>query len=76
MSFNMLARQAGSRVKAIQHFQRCPLSNHLHWLSKGRPGGPQHWAFLDGPELAAAYANSLASVGKTDTLIAYLERND
>jgi len=75
-TFNTLARQAGMRVTAIQHFQRYPLSNHLHWLSKARPGGHQHWAFLDSPELAAAYANTLASVGKTDTLIAYLERND
>jgi cyclopropane fatty-acyl-phospholipid synthase-like methyltransferase len=75
-TFNTLARSAGLRVTAIQHFQRYPLSNHLHWLSKARPGGHQHWAFLDTPELAAAYANSLASIGKTDTLIAYLERND
>lgn len=75
-TFNMLARQAGLRVKAIQHFQRYPRSNHLHWLSKARPGGHQHWAFLDSPQLASAYANTLASVGKTDTLIAYLERND
>jgi SAM-dependent methyltransferase len=72
-TLEMLARQAGLRVVAVQHYQRYPLSNHLHWLSQGRPGGHQRWAFLDTPELASAYANTLAAVGKTDTLIAYLE---
>jgi 2-polyprenyl-3-methyl-5-hydroxy-6-metoxy-1,4-benzoquinol methylase len=68
-----LAKQAGLRIVSIQQFQRYPLSNHLHWLSQGEPGGHQKWAFLDSPELKAAYANALASVAKCDTLIAHLE---
>ena len=72
----MLACQAGLRVVAVQHYQRYPLSNHLHWLSQGKPGGHQRWAFLDTPEMARAYANTLAALGKTDTLIAHLERCD
>lgn len=72
-TLEMLARQAGLRVVALQHYQRYPLSNHLHWLSQGKPGGHQRWAFLDTPELASAYANTLAALGKTDTLIAHLE---
>ena len=72
-TLEMLARQAGLRVVAVQHYQRYPLSNHLHWLSQGKPGGHQRWAFLDTPELAGAYANTLAALGKTDTLIAHLE---
>jgi 2-polyprenyl-3-methyl-5-hydroxy-6-metoxy-1,4-benzoquinol methylase len=71
-----LARQAGLRVAAVQHYQRYPLSNHLHWLSHGKPGGHQRWAFLDTPELTAAYASSLAAMGRTDTLIAHLEHFD
>jgi 2-polyprenyl-3-methyl-5-hydroxy-6-metoxy-1,4-benzoquinol methylase len=70
-----LATQAGLRVLSIQQFQRYPLSNHLHWLSRNRPGGHQHWSFLDTPELTEAYASSLAALGKCDTLIAYLENN-
>ena len=69
-----LALQAGLRVVAVQSYQRYPLSNHLHWLSRGKPGGHQSWVFLDTPELASAYANTLAALGKTDTLIAHLER--
>lgn len=70
-----LARQAGMRVVAITYYQRYPLSNHLHWLSQGGPGGHQRWGFLDTPELTAAYGNTLAAIGKTDTLIAHLEPN-
>jgi cyclopropane fatty-acyl-phospholipid synthase-like methyltransferase len=73
-TLGMLAHQAGCRVVAIQHCQRYPLSNHLHWLSQGKPGGHQRWAFLDTPELTRAYENTLAAIGKTDTLIAHLER--
>jgi SAM-dependent methyltransferase len=72
-TLELLARQAGLRMLALQHYQRYPLSNHLHWLSRGLPGGHQRWAFLDNPDLASAYANTLASLGKTDTLIAHLE---
>jgi hypothetical protein len=71
-----LAKQAGLKVMAIQHYQRYPLSNHLHWLSQGKPGGHQLWAFIDTPELMQAYSQALASIGKTDTLIAHLERID
>jgi 2-polyprenyl-3-methyl-5-hydroxy-6-metoxy-1,4-benzoquinol methylase len=71
-----LAHQAGLRVVAVQHYQRYPLSNHLHWLSQGKSGGHKRWAFLDTPELTTAYASSLAAMGKTDTLIAYLEHFD
>lgn len=70
-----LAVQAGLRVVSIQQFQRYPLSNHLHWLSRHQPGGHQHWSFLDTPALIEAYAASLAAVGKCDTLIAHLERD-
>jgi len=75
-TLDMLAQQSGLRVIAVQHFQRYPLSNHLHWLSQGKPGGHQRWGFLDSPELQQAYANVLAKIGKTDTLIAHFERGD
>ncbi len=71
-----LASQAGLKIVAIEQFQRYPLSNHLHWLSRNQPGGHQKWAFLDSPELHKAYANALAAVAKCDTLIAHLERVD
>jgi len=71
-----LSTQADLRVLSIQQFQRYPLSNHLYWLSRGRPGGHKHWSFLDTPALTEAYAASLAAVGKCDTLIAHLEKEN
>jgi 2-polyprenyl-3-methyl-5-hydroxy-6-metoxy-1,4-benzoquinol methylase len=68
-----LAEQAGLCVVSIQQCQRYPLSNHLYWLSQSKPGGHQEWSFLDTPELNRAYGQSLAAIGKCDTLIAYLE---
>ncbi len=57
---------------SITQFQRYPLSNHLMWLSKGRPGGHVAWSFLDSPALDAAYASSLAAMGRCDTLLAWI----
>lgn len=70
-----LAIQAGLYVVSIKQFQRYPLSNHLYWLSQGKPGGHQKWSFLDDPALNQAYAASLGGIGKCDTLIAYLSKN-
>jgi len=68
-----LVQQAGLRVITIRQLQRYPLSNHLHWLSRGRPGGHKQWSFLDTPILNEAYANSLAALGKCDTVVAFIE---
>jgi len=69
-----LARQAGLKVVAVHEYQRYPLSNHLHWLSKGKPGGHQNWAFLDSPALHEAYSNVLAKINRSDTVIGYFEK--
>lgn len=66
-----LLRQAGYRPEKVEQVQRFPLSNHLHWLAKGRPGGHRDWAFLDSPELTRAYAASLARQEGCDTLLGF-----
>ncbi|PJZ70288.1 methyltransferase [Leptospira perolatii] len=75
-TLNLLAKKAKLKVTAIQQYQRYPLSNHLHWLSKGKPGGHVKWSFLDTPSLEQAYSSVLASLGKCDTIIAYLEKSE
>ena len=65
-----LVRQAGLKTVWIKQVQRYPLSNHLHWLAKGKPGGHKEWAFLDDHILNQAYSSQLAALGKCDTLIA------
>lgn len=67
-----LAKKAGLKLEYVSHIQRYPLSNHLHWLAKGKPGGHKLWSFLDSEELFRAYEARLASLGKTDTLMASL----
>ncbi len=69
-----LCAQAGFRVDAVNHIQRYPLSNHMHWLAQGKPGGHQVWQFLDSPELHAAYESRLAAREATDTVIATIVR--
>ncbi len=69
-----LVGQAGLRIVSLQQFQRYPLSNHLHWLSRELPGGHRKWSFLDTAALREAYAASLAAIGRCDTLIAHIGR--
>jgi 2-polyprenyl-3-methyl-5-hydroxy-6-metoxy-1,4-benzoquinol methylase len=73
-TLRLIALQAGLRIMSIKQYQRYSLSNHLYWLSRGKPGGHQQWSFLDSTELNSAYANTLAGLGKCDTLIAHLEK--
>jgi 2-polyprenyl-3-methyl-5-hydroxy-6-metoxy-1,4-benzoquinol methylase len=69
-----LARQTGMKVNYVKQVQRYPLSNHLHWLAKGLPGGHVKWNFLDSAILKDAYEKQLASIGCCDTIIASLSR--
>lgn len=62
-------------IDFIKYIQRYPLSNHLYWLSKNKPGGHKVWGnFLDSEELNKAYTAQLASIGATDTLIAQITK--
>lgn len=70
-SLRRLLEHCGFKVDSIFGVQRYSLANHLHWLKMGRPGG--HQTFLgnfDTPELRSEYANSLAKIDATDTLVA------
>jgi hypothetical protein len=55
--------QAGLKVKAVQQYQRYPLSNHLYRLYRGKPGGHQQWNFLDDADMNDAYAKLCEGVG-------------
>ncbi len=70
-----LISKIGLKINYIKQIQRYPLSNHLYWLSQGKPNGHQEWHFLDSPELHAAYEKQLAEIGKCDTILASLSRS-
>lgn len=65
-----LVRQAGLAMRWMKQVQRYPLSNHLYWLSQGKPGGHQKWAFIDSRALDEAYGAQLAAMERCDTLLA------
>lgn len=69
-TLSKLIEQAGLQLHWVTHIQRYPLSNHLYWLSKGKPGGHAIWGFLNNEQLESAYESKLAAIGMTDTIIA------
>ncbi|WP_120495688.1 bifunctional 2-polyprenyl-6-hydroxyphenol methylase/3-demethylubiquinol 3-O-methyltransferase UbiG [Kiloniella sp. EL199] len=59
----------------IQGKQRYPLSNHLTWLSKKRPGGHKNiLSSIDNDQLKSAYEASLQMIDATDTLVAIAKK--
>ena len=44
-TIELLVRKAGLKLNWLKQIQRYPLSNHLYWLSKGKPGGHKVWSF-------------------------------
>ena len=70
-SLERLITAAGFEVQLIGGVQRYPVSNHLGWLSRGTPGSHNTWlSMLDSPQLHSIYADRLAAVDATDTLVA------
>jgi len=69
-SLETFLNHAGFVDISVQSFQRYPLANHLYWLSKHRPGGHIAWSHLTTQALEQAYADMLAKLDQTDTLIA------
>jgi 2-polyprenyl-3-methyl-5-hydroxy-6-metoxy-1,4-benzoquinol methylase len=65
-----LLMEAGLSVNFVRQIQRYPLSNHLYWLSHGKPGGHKIWNFLDSKGLNDLYEGRLAALKACDTLIA------
>jgi 2-polyprenyl-3-methyl-5-hydroxy-6-metoxy-1,4-benzoquinol methylase len=69
-SLHRFLAAAGFADIEITGLQRYPLANHLHWLARGAPGGHQKWGMLRDAQLDRAYADTLARLGRTDTLVA------
>ncbi len=70
-SLKSLLKASGFSNIMVKGCQRFPLSNHLHWLSNGKPGGHKSvLSGLDDEMLRAAYEASLNRIDGTDTLIA------
>lgn len=69
-TLSKLGTDAGFNINYVKQVQRYPLSNHLHWLAKGKPGGHQVWDFLNSGELNDSYEKQLAGMEACDTIMA------
>ena len=71
ISLEKFLNVAGYNNITIQGKQRYPLSNHLHWLNHGKPGGHKSiLSSIDTEDLSGAYERSLQMIDATDTLVA------
>tara|TARA_B100000767_G_scaffold256380_1_gene263403 strand:- start:331 stop:1212 length:882 start_codon:yes stop_codon:yes gene_type:complete len=70
-SLSAMLKYAGFQDISIQGIQRYPLSNHLHWLTNGKPGGHvSSLSAIDNDYLNSSYQESLTRIDATDTIIA------
>lgn len=69
-----LLKYTGFENIKVSGLQRYPLSNHLYWLSKGKPGGHEIWADLSTTSLSISYEATLKELDMTDTLIVWAEK--
>jgi len=74
-SLARLMASSGFDGIVIEGVQRYPLSNHLTWLSAGRPGGHKSpLAALDTAEMRSTYEAALNRIDATDTLVAIVRK--
>lgn len=69
-SLRAIIQHSGLNIRAITAVQRYPLANHLFWLIEGKAGGHEKWSSLRDSALDEAWANTLARLDHTDTLMA------
>ncbi|HVN73473.1 MAG TPA: hypothetical protein VMT44_02630, partial [Methanoregula sp.] len=69
-----LFRHAGLDSFEILPEHRYDLSNHMHWLQYGKPGGAGKYSHVFTPALEREYAESLKKHFLCDTLLAVVKK--
>jgi 2-polyprenyl-3-methyl-5-hydroxy-6-metoxy-1,4-benzoquinol methylase len=70
-SLRLLLGDAGFRNIFIEGVQRYGVANHLNWLANGTPGGHKApLSIIQTAALTESYAQALAKIDATDTLVA------
>lgn len=75
-TLKLLGIKSNLKINNIKQVQRYPLSNHLYWLNKKKPGGHIHYSQLNDIELNQKYSSLLSSLGLCDTLIVSFSKKD
>lgn len=71
-----LLRKAGFNEFDIKPEQRYDLSNHMHWMQTGKPGGMGLYNHIFGQDLLKAYAETLKNHWICDTLFAFVKKTE
>jgi SAM-dependent methyltransferase len=71
-----LLKKAGFSQFMINPIQRYDLSNHMHWLQNGKPGGVGKFNHIFSHALEAEYAKSLKEHFLCDTLLSVVTKQD
>ncbi len=70
-SLSLFLKKAGFKVDLVKGVQRYPLSNHLHWLVKGKPGGHEtELSVMESTVFNYEYESALNKIDATDTILA------
>jgi 2-polyprenyl-3-methyl-5-hydroxy-6-metoxy-1,4-benzoquinol methylase len=70
-SLEKFLKHCGFNTKQIIGYQRYPLSNHVYWMSMGKPGGHEVFDFMNKDYLVESYNKFLIERNETDTIIGY-----
>ena len=74
-SLEIFLNYCGYHKSKIIGYQRYPLSNHIHWMSSGKPGGHEVLDFLNDEKLVKSYNNILVERDETDTIIGFFKQS-
>ncbi len=71
-SITLMLDSANFQSITVKGVQRYPLSNHIHWINAGKPGGHlKELAEIDSNNLQKSYEESLEKINATDTIVAF-----
>ncbi len=71
-----ILKKSGFEVILNKQIQRYPLSNHIYWLSKGKPGGHRVWKDLSNSIIDVEYERLLQNRGLCDTLFFVVQKKE
>jgi 2-polyprenyl-3-methyl-5-hydroxy-6-metoxy-1,4-benzoquinol methylase len=74
-ALRILFSKAGFKIKKFQYKQRYGISNHLHWLRKGLPGGAEDLDKIF-KQLDNDYISALEKSGYTDSIYIVAEHDN
>lgn len=69
-----LIEKSGLICGNIEQIQRYPISNHLYWLSNGKPGGHEIWPFLNNNIVNKKYEKILSDLKICDTIMVEVKK--